>query len=747
MAVQAKKAWIGLRALVWAVFFLATAGGRGQGAPAAPAALPAVPWFDHVRQSAAVPQEQLHELARRLHVLLKSGGDVEAFTRTVPADASSRVIFITLSDGLWPGRTYFGCGRSLPEALRSAVSILRQREIQYAEVFGRTVAKEIALAQEEKRPVSASLREKQKEPGRWEALRLDVVQAALPVDNFSIKRGKVLLTSVNGLAFRPGEGFAFTPEQLTGRAMVTADHQLSEMQFGNIISESWNWVALKNWVSMANAEQTGRICLFESDSYYTDGRQVLRLFRGHPVQVDGRGRSPLVYAVPAAERLLGAWQGDGSYLTHIPEWIPGRSGGGEFLATLAETALSLSRLSQATGNRSYARGAQGVLQHLAKASKCYQGERGYFCVVEDEELEADEVGRQDPRQMASLRSNALTVLAMYACDEAAGTAEFQKPARDLAWHVARQQRADGSFLPVVFFPEMQAPLDYVISEGGRLEATALAVLALARYAAADAGMREASLKRVELGWQWLRAALVRYDLESMPISGWLAECLTVAGGESAPQLALAAKMAAAAALGADTQPLLPDLFGSVQDQPSMTVAAENVRVAAVLGGWLHQQGKGAEGLELLTDAWPLWVFQQQAFMEQAAASALPQPHRYLGLFRDHLEGFGFDLDGQCNQLLSLLAVHAALLQLKQDDYPVALAHRVAWTQAWNRLNERPLCLDPALVIIDSGSQHANRSLVGGMTKGRQVTQKVKGGTMRGGNNTITGRVLERRKRP
>lgn len=744
MTVQAAMTRAGRWFLVWAALALTAAAGRGQsGAPA----LPAVPWFDHVRQSAAISQEQLHELARRLHVLLKNGGDLEAFMRTVPADATSRVIFISLSDGLWPERTYFGCGPSFAEALRRAASILRQREIQYAEVFGRTVSKEIALAQAEKRPVSASLREKQKDPGRWDSLRLDVVQAVLPFDHFSIKRGKVMLTSVNGLAFRPGEGFAFTPEQLTGRAMVTAEHHLSEMQFGNIISESWNWGALKNWVSMASAEQTGRICLFEADSYYTDGQQVIRLFRGHPVQVDGRGRSPLVYAVPAAERLLGAWQGDGTYLTHIPEWVPGRSGGGEFLATLAETALSLSRLTQATGNRAYARGAHGVLQHLAKASKCYHGERGFFCVVEDEELEADEVGQQDPRQMASLRSNALTVLAMYACDEAAGTAEFQKTARDLAWHVARQQRPDGSFLPVVFFPEMLAPLDYVISETGRLEASALAVLALARYAAADAEMREASLKRVALGWQWLQAALARHDVASMPISGWLAECLTVAGGEAAPQLALATKMAAAAALGADTQPLLPDLFGSLRDQPNMTVAAENVRVVAVLAGWLQRQGKGAEGLELLTDAWPLWVFQQQAFMEVAAASALAQPHRYLGLFRDHLEGFGFDLDGQCNQLLGLLAVHAALVQLKLGDYPVSLPHRVAWTQAWNRLNQRPLCLDPALVVVDSGVQHASRSLTGGLIKGRQITQKVKGGTMRSGNNTITGRVLERRKRP
>lgn len=302
----------------------------GQPVPSAGSDLPVVPWFDHVRQTVAIAPEQLHELSRQLYVLLQSQGDLDSFMRAVPADSGSRVIFLTLSDGLWPARTYFGCGYSFREALRSAVVILRQREVQYAEVFGRTVEKEIALAREEKRPLSPSLREKQKNPGQWDALRVDIVQLALPIDHFSIKRGKVLLTSVNGIAFRPGEGFAFTPEQLTGRAMITADHFLSDMQFGNIISESWNWGALKNWVNMANSPQTGRICLFESDSYYADSKQVLRLFRGHPILVDGHGRSPLVYAVPAAERLIGAWQSDGTYVTHIPEWIPGRSGGGEF---------------------------------------------------------------------------------------------------------------------------------------------------------------------------------------------------------------------------------------------------------------------------------------------------------------------------------------------------------------------------------------------------------------------------------
>lgn len=417
------------------------------------------------------------------------------------------------------------------------------------------------------------------------------------------------------------------------------------------------------------------------------------------------------------------------------------------LASLAETALSLSRLSLATGNRAYAKGAQGVLQHVVQSCKCYSGERGFFCMVENEELVAEEAGLQDPRLMASLRSNALTALALYACDEASGSAEFQKTARDLTWHIARQQRPDGSFLPVVFFPEMKAPLDYEISELGRLEASALAVLALARYASVDEAMREVTLKRVALGWQWLSAALSRYDLDSFPISGWLAECLAMAGGDSAPQLALAAKMAAAATLGAEMQPLLPDLFGALKDHPSMTIAAENVRVVAVLGSWLHKQGKAAAGLEFFTDAWPLWCFQQQAFMEPAAASALPQPDRYLGLFRDHLEGFGFDLDGQCNQLLSLVAVHEALVRFTLSEYPATLVHRAAWAQAWERLNKRPVCLDPTLVIADSGEQHATRALMGGLTKGRQITQKVQGGTMRSGNNTITGRVLERRKRP
>ena len=108
-------------------------------------------------------------------------------------------------------------------------------------------------------------------------LRLDIVQAALPINDFSIRRSRIQLTSLNGIAFRPGDGFAFTAEQMMGRYLVTPERFLNERQIGDFIAESVNWDALKTWLKMANSEQEGRICLFEYDSYFASPGSVKRL--------------------------------------------------------------------------------------------------------------------------------------------------------------------------------------------------------------------------------------------------------------------------------------------------------------------------------------------------------------------------------------------------------------------------------------------------------------------------------------
>lgn len=705
--------------------------------------MPTVPWFDFVKQPLHLPSDRGRLFCRELRQALLAGDSIEQIEQLAPKDPNPRVIFISLGDGIWPERTYFGAGYTFSAALRQVLTIMQVREPAYAGIITARLKKDIADAGNASIP--ASWQEKLQNPMHWTDLRLDIVQAALPINDFSIRRSRIQLTSLNGIAFRPGDGFAFTAEQMMGRYLVTPERFLNERQIGDFIAESVNWDALKTWLKMANSEQEGRICLFEYDSYFASPGSVKRLFRGHPIQVGSGDLNPLDIALKAGQRLLENLQEDGSLKAFFPEWQSSRHDGREFLSCQAELAIAFARLGKASGEKSFTLASQKVAKGLLKSIQQNKGSKAFRYVVEDEEMPAGEK-LQDPRLLVNLHTNALVCLALFESGLPAENDEYRLIVRDLVSYLTRQQQRDGAFVPVLVYPDMQRPLEEFFSDEAKVETAALAALAIAGYAGIDKENEAILLQRYELTLRYLLSKLkVEKNLRMLPLSPWLAELLCRKIKPDPEYVMQSGRLAIAAALDVDRTPTFPDWFGVARNLPSMTAAAEHTWILATVSNWLFQQDEKKPASDFLSDAWPLWVFQQQAVMEESAASPLPRPNLYYHLFRDHLEDFGFDLNGQTTQILSMLAIAQCLKNIEGQTFPKQPADLESWRKAWQMIDQHPFCLDPALVRKSSESSSARHS-IGSLERGQSVTVKAKGGRIVGADPAVTGRVIERKSR-
>ncbi|MBQ7650855.1 MAG: hypothetical protein IJS15_07845, partial [Victivallales bacterium] len=241
-------------------------------------AMPDNPWFDHIRRPTSATQEELCALAKSLHAAFKGGMPAKKIAKLAPSDETPRAVFITIGGNTWPGRTYFGVGFNFGLALESASAYLIANEPEFAK---ETVKLAKSINDERAKLGRAPLKEwveRQAHPTEWNWLKLDVVQVAKPVSGFIMSNSRIALTSLVGFSFGPDMGYAFTPDQITGRCLVSDNGYIVPTKVGNLISENYNWPALKIWMKLSAVNQGHRICLFETDSFYTDGSETCRLY-------------------------------------------------------------------------------------------------------------------------------------------------------------------------------------------------------------------------------------------------------------------------------------------------------------------------------------------------------------------------------------------------------------------------------------------------------------------------------------
>ena len=610
------------------------------------------PWFDHVRRPSKIPPRQLEQLAVDLRQALKNKQKLEDIAKLAPQEAMPRVVFITIGGEKWPGRTYYGTGVSFQAAFKTAVEILQSNEPVFARETVKLCKATIDDAKREKRTVSAEWHERMQNPDAWDWLRLDVVQFVQNVPQFSLPRSHVAMTSLYGIAFPPSLGFAFTPEQITGRCLLNPNRTLNTGQICDIISEAYNWGALKDWMNLtAQTESTLPISLFEADTFYADAQGSARLYRGHRMLYETpTPKQCLDWASACADRLNQIIHTNGKLKKPFPIWyFSGKKETEDFDVRL-ETAIALLRLNAARPTANAQRAAINVMRPLIQALSAFGPGKRQLAVKEGEPL--PETASQVPRTITTVRTNALLALAMnemaqqglhYSDDTSRPAPKLI--AERLTDYLADQVESDGLVLDARFLPSGKLFTDD--DTFASIEDAALTALAIhKRYPDKAKTIMTAVLDKCD-----------KQPIEALSISPWILEALPAANQED-KMLTMKAIRFAYAAEAYDITPLYPDMYGAVRSSPGCTFTARRTWALTAMARWLHDTDKEGLATERITNMRPMLIFQLQGHIDSAASSALPSPVLYRGLFRDNLEEYSFNLEGQASQIMALVGFAA-----------------------------------------------------------------------------------------
>lgn len=613
-------------------------------------AMPSMPWFDHVKQPTAMSHEELCQLSTNIFNALKEKKNTSQIAALAPDEQLPRVVFITIGSANWPGRTYFGTGLSFRKAVEEAISILLKNEPGFAAETGKNTKAMIADLSKEGKSVPKELSERAANPGEWNWLKMDVVQVAKPSFGFQTGHSRIALTSLVGFAFGPEMGYAFTPDQIVGRSLMNEAGHLAKQQIANVISECYNWNALKIWLKLSAVEQGQRICLFETDSYFTNGKEACRLYRGHRLMDKAPDASEaLAMASACAAKTSSNVKGDGTFEAPMSEWETSMSVD-ESMDTMAEYAIALCRLSRKTGKKEYADMAESALfKNIASLRK--YGEKNYV-VLEDEKL--PEKSMQVAEKVGMLRSNALACLALLelrACgkDIKGG---IDNAIRGLAFNLDAYFTSGCEFYRGRYWKNGQPLNDKNLGLFADEEDAALAMLALSRSSDALL-LDDLNAKTQEMLGEFMEYKVMKVPMETVNVSPWIAEALASMKRDDKNYVLAMLKIAYAITAASDVSPLYPDYYGAQIRRPGCTLAADRSWSLLAISERLGNIEKPALALEQLKEAEASVMFQVQAFIDEAGASILPSPVKYIGYFRDNLEGCGFTMHGQTAQITSL----------------------------------------------------------------------------------------------
>ncbi len=670
-------------------------------------------WFDHVRRPSALGHEKMEKLAFDLRGALKRNEPLDKIAKLAPQEAMPRVVFITIGGDKWPGRTYFGTGVNFQTAFRTAVDFLLSTEPVFARETLKLAKSRIETAARDKTPISSEWHERIKNPSEWDWLRMDVVQFVQNVPEFSIQRSHIAMTSLCGMAFPPSMGFAFTPEQLTARYMLNDNRTLDTGQICNIISEAYNWGALKVWMNVsADEARVFPISLFETDSYYADGSGAVRLYRGHRLEYDVPSPERCIEMASACAASLGKMiTAEGKVNAPFPVWYSSGYKGTEENDACLETAIALFRLYAVTKDPATGRTACALMRPVIRILVPFgEGKKG-LAVRENEPLPENAV--QVPRHITTVRTNGLMSIALKAMHDCGldYTGQEGRPEPDviagrIADYLAAQVENDGLVLDSRFVPSGKLFTDD--DTFASIEDAAIVALAIGeRHKEKAVRILESIMEKCE-----------RQPLETLSVSPWIAEALMHKGTVDRTFLMKAMRLAYAAEMS-DTSPLYPDLYGAVRSRPGCTYSALRTWTSTAMASWLRKIEKFGLASERVRNVRPMVVFHSQAFIDKPAASALPSPALYTGFFRDNLEDYGFNLRGQAAQITALVKFAEEMKAL--DFPPPKLNIRAARAAS----DVHPGILQVVPVFTQSGMKNAvSRDFMGTFSGVKQSTRKV-----------------------
>ena len=231
-----------------------------EGAPGRPAAI----WFDDLDAAAHITHEDGLAMARRLPAGLQRRQVVE-IPEPLRHDAQPRIVFVTAGSERMHAKVAIGAGRGIADAVRSAIADLRGR-----------------------------IPEGVRTP--W--IRLDVVTQVRAVGADEV--GALYFDpGVEGMAFGREAGVAFAPGEVLGHDLIDDKGKVQP----DAIRSYCETVRMPDRRLHEAVAAGGVAWVFTTSAWFTDGREVVGLYRGHRMRAELR-RDELLEAAKAAGAYL-----------------------------------------------------------------------------------------------------------------------------------------------------------------------------------------------------------------------------------------------------------------------------------------------------------------------------------------------------------------------------------------------------------------------------------------------------------
>lgn len=612
----------------------------GQDEPAP--AVPAGPWFDEVARPIPLALPHGTALCRVAWAELRNGKSALAAAST---GGAMRAVFLSWSDGTKSANVVFGIGDGPVNGLRAALDKIPADRFPGGQL-------------------------------RW--VKVDVVQdtfmiphvnradeaedeeAALAASGYFARENALPLPSLVGIAFSPSSQIAILPDQLLGLGMTDPKNRLVADPYAAWLVDQGRKPDLRIWNLISVLSTPQRLCLFETQAWFTDnGRDCVPLYRGHRLYDDVSPGEIEAIIATTAQRLAEVINEKGRETAPFPEWI-GLPKGRIRTFDAALTALALAQAAHyAEDKPDILAAGDHLAQALVKRLKPMNDGSGSYCLVEQDENEEDEAAAnvQASWRRVRLGTNALCALALCALAEHGETARYDAPLGGLARFLLAQRQPGGVFVGQRRWPG--GGLTDVVDPTG----SALAVCALqALHEKTKLPVfREAAVE----GFEALLPSAAKRPMEELSQDEWFLRaadrCFTYQWDDRYIQQAQ--RFALAAVAEQIREPVVPDSFGDVPSRPSATAASTRSGLIAVAARLVHDGGRQDAAREMMLEARPSLLAQLQGRMTAPEAMYLAEPTRYLGFFRDHVQGIGFDLQCQYAQLLSLCEVARTMKHL------------------------------------------------------------------------------------
>jgi hypothetical protein len=672
-------------------------------------------WFQDIQAPLEITDAEAMALCQAVYSGLQRGVTPDTAIGSLPGADRPRAFFLSWSDGKISARTRVGIGASAAAALQD---------------------------------VCRQVSESKPSPRNMVWLKLDIVQHGEAVTNFSPRTSRLPLPSLVGLTFGPGVGFEFLPEHLVAWEMVNPlneinVHYISErvigQEHGRYLSDQEQLAEIGRWTVLSNYTGGQKVCLFETQSYFQDGAGCIPLFRGHPLYSNLSAEELRGAARAAGDRLVEYGTDLGLFVCTLPEWEldkPQIAEPWDYAAAL----LALVRLHQATGEARYLKTAERVAACLAAGVETYGGTPTAGCLPESAHVDsaAGVLARREfadanaealarPR-LTMTATNALAVTALCEFSTAAKSTTYHGALAMLAQHLVLQLQPDGSVVEAREFPSLRLA---TVPESAAAATALLAFTELYETVAREVFLTHARSVATALRKTSLDVAA----MDNLPRDAWLMEALDrlFTFTRDASLKEPVGRLALAAVLDQSRFVAFADGYGAVADRPSALPAADRSRLLGIGARLLRDMGQTESADSLLADARPFVLFQMQTRITPPSAMYLPEPGRYLGLFRDHVLDIGFELRGQAAEILSMLSLVRALERLGRDTFPEDLAVQKSLAAARALVGRWPRYLTPALAT--SAAQATPGQTVEFRDAGSQtLTVRPRTGKDKAGNN-------------